>query len=161
MWFLFRDYNTPLAYVFLYLLSFVSSSLISSFSIAPFFLVNFMSHFLLSVSPSRFFLFAHSFSHILIDFDRFFCSTRTFSPSDSLSRRSFPYSFKNRDRCHPAPFLFLQADTDEEKTMDSSSESSSSGYDDSDVYSLTLQEQGPEMVVLGTLRKVGAWLLLL
>lgn len=45
-----------------------------------------------------------------------------------------------------------QADTDEEKTMDSSDEDSSE-YS-SDIFSLTLEEQGPEMVVLGTLRKV-------
>lgn len=48
-----------------------------------------------------------------------------------------------------------EADTDEdEKTSgDGSSDSDGSEYS-SDIYSLTLHDNGPEMVVLGTLRKV-------
>ena len=52
--------------------------------------------------------------------------------------------------------LYLQEDDSdvEDKT---SAESSDSGSDfSSDIYSLTLNEAGPEMVVLGTLRKVCA-----
>lgn len=54
--------------------------------------------------------------------------------------------------------MIISLPSQEEESDDdkSSAESSDSGNSDfsSDIYSLTLNETGPEMVVLGTLRKV-------
>ena len=52
-------------------------------------------------------------------------------------------------------YLRLQEEEDSDVEDKTSAESSDSGSDfSSDIYSLTLNEAGPEMVVLGTLRKV-------